>query len=248
MTEQVKRTVVVTGGSRGIGRAISLSLAGPETHIFFNYFPADDEAPKTEQMVRDAGGSATSMEVDVASAEDVKGFFEKIVDETGRIDILVNNAGITRDALLVRMKDKDWEDVININLKGTFNCTRIAAKTMMKQRCGTIINIASVVGVMGNPGQANYVASKAGIIGFTKAVARELAPRNVTANAVAPGFIDTEMTASLSDKAKEAMMSQVPLGRMGTPEDVASAVAFLASENAAYLTGQVIHVNGGMCM
>ena len=249
-----KRTVVVTGASRGIGRSICLSLASPDTQIYFNYFsPGNPEAEEaaaaeTEKLVADLGSSAVSMSVDVADAKDVEAFFEKIVDETGRVDILVNNAGITKDGLLVRMKENDWNMVLNINLKGAFTCTRLAAKIMMKQRYGRIVNIASVVGVSGNPGQANYSASKAGLIGLTKTAAKELASRNVTVNAVAPGFIETDMTAALSEKARTAMLDQVPMRRGGQPEDVAAAVKFLASDDAAYITGQVIHVNGGMYM
>ena len=249
-----KRTVVVTGASRGIGRSICLSLANPDTQIYFNYFsPGNPEAEEaaaaeTEKLVADLGSSADSMSVDVADAKDVEAFFEKIVDETGRVDILVNNAGITKDGLLVRMKENDWNMVLNINLKGAFTCTRLAAKIMMKQRYGRIVNIASVVGVSGNPGQANYSASKAGLIGLTKTAAKELAARNVTVNAVAPGFIETDMTAALSEKARTAMLDQVPMRRGGQPEDVAAAVKFLASDDAAYITGQVIHVNGGMYM
>jgi len=249
-----KRTVVVTGASRGIGRSICLSLASPDTQIYFNYFsPGNPEAEEaaaaeTEKLVADLGSSANSMSVDVADAKDVEAFFEKIVDETGRVDILVNNAGITKDGLLVRMKENDWDMVLNINLKGAFTCTRLAARIMMKQRYGRIVNIASVVGVTGNPGQANYSASKAGLIGLTKTAAKELASRNVTVNAVAPGFIETDMTAALSEKARTAMLDQVPMRRGGQPEDVAAAVKFLASDDAAYITGQVIHVNGGMYM
>jgi len=249
-----KRTVVVTGGSRGIGRSICLSLANPDTQIYFNYFsPGNPEAEEaaaaeTEKLVADLGSSAASMSVDVADAKEVEAFFEKIVGETGRVDILVNNAGITKDGLLVRMNENDWNLVLNINLKGAFTCTRLAAKIMMKQRYGRIVNIASVVGVSGNPGQANYSASKAGLIGLTKTAAKELAARNVTVNAVAPGFIETDMTAALSEKARNAMLSQVPMGRGGQPEDVAAAVKFLASDDAAYITGHVIHVNGGMYM
>jgi len=249
-----KRIVVVTGASRGIGRSICLSLANPDTQIYFNYFsPGNPEAEEaaaaeTEKMVSELGSSAASMSVDVADAKEVEAFFEKIVDETGRVDILVNNAGITKDGLLVRMKENDWNMVLNINLKGAFTCTRLAAKIMMKQRYGRIINIASVVGVSGNPGQANYSASKAGLIGLTKTAAKELAARNVTVNAVAPGFIETDMTAALSEKARTAMLDQVPMRRGGQPEDVAAAVKFLASDDAAYITGQVIHVNGGMYM
>jgi 3-oxoacyl-[acyl-carrier protein] reductase len=249
-----KRTVVVTGASRGIGRSICLSLANPDTQIYFNYFsPGNPEAEEaaaaeTEKLVADLGSSADSMSVDVADAKDVEAFFEKIVDETGRVDILVNNAGITKDGLLVRMKENDWNMVLNINLKGAFTCTRLAARIMMKQRYGRIVNIASVVGVTGNPGQANYSASKAGLIGLTKTAAKELASRNVTVNAVAPGFIETDMTAALSEKARTAMLDQVSMRRGGQPEDVAAAVKFLASDDAAYITGQVIHVNGGMYM
>jgi len=254
MIETDKRTVVISGGSRGIGRAICIALAGAGTQIRFNYFnPADPDAEasaaaQTEKLVADAGGSAVGISTDVASEDDVSEFFKKILQETGRVDILINNAGITKDGLIVRMKSEDWDDVMKINLKGAFLCTKLAAKAMMKQRYGRIINVASVVGVIGNPGQANYVASKAGIIGLTKAAAKELAPRNITVNAVAPGFIETDMTASLSDKVKEAMLAQIPLGRSGKPEDVAAVVAFLVSESAAYLTGQVIHVSGGMYM
>lgn len=254
MSDHIKRTVVITGGSRGIGRAICLALAGPGTRIYFNYFAPGNEAvekaaaDETERLVAAAGGSAAGSSVNVASKEEVAAFFEKITGETDRIDVLVNNAGITKDGLLVRMNEKDWDDVISVNLKGTFYCTKIAARTMMKQRYGRIINIASVVGVTGNAGQANYAASKAGIIGLTKTAAKELAPRNITVNAVAPGFIETDMTAVLPDKAKEAMLGQVPLGRAGKPEDVAAAILFLASEGASYITGQVIHVSGGMYM
>lgn len=254
MSESQKRTVVVSGGSRGIGRAISVALAGPESSLYFNYFnPGDPEAEElaaaeTEKLVAQAGGSAIGISTDIASDDDVSAFFERVLEETGRVDVLINNAGITRDGLIVRMKSEDWDDVLRVNLKGAFNCTKIAAKKMMKQRSGRVINVASVVGVTGNPGQANYVASKAGIIGLTKATAKELASRNITVNAVAPGFIETDMTASLPDRVKEAMLAQIPLGRSGTPEDVAAVVVFLVSEGAAYLTGQVIHVSGGMYM
>ncbi len=241
-----ERVVVVTGGSRGIGRAICLSFAEPGTRIYFNYYPEDPEAEESIKLISKAGGSAAGACVNVVSEEEVSGFFENILNEAGKIDVLVNNAGITRDGLLVRMKEKDWDAVLDINLKGTFICTKIAAKAMMKQRSGRIINISSVVGVMGNAGQANYVASKAGLIGLTKTVARELAPRGVTVNAVAPGYIESDMTAALPEKAKQAMLGQIPLGRAGQPEDVAKVVHFLASDQAAYLTGQVIHVSGGM--
>ncbi len=248
MSEPNRRTVVVTGGSRGIGRAVCLAFAGPDTDIRFNYSSAAAAAEETEKRIAAAGGSGKGMQVNVASEEEVAVFFKTILDDTGRIDVLVNNAGIARDNLLVRMKEKDWDEVMDINLKGVFNCTKIAAKTMIKQHYGRIVNISSVVGVNGNPGQANYAASKAGIIGFTKSVAAELASRNITVNAVAPGYIETDMTASLSDKAKDALIGRIPLGRIGKSDEVAGAVVFLASEAAAYITGQVIHVNGGMYM
>jgi 3-oxoacyl-[acyl-carrier protein] reductase len=252
MMEQKQRTVVITGGSRGIGRAICISFAAPDAHVYFNYFSPSDPAAEaaaaaeTEKLVADARGLAVSSSVNIAEEKEVISFFEEILDKTGRIDVLVNNAGITKDGLLVRMKEKDWDAVLNINLKGAFTCTKIAAKVMMKQRYGRIINIASVVGVTGNAGQANYSASKAGLIGLTKTAAKELAPRGITVNAIAPGFIETDMTASLSEKARNALLDQVPLRRAGQPDDVAAVAAFLASESASYLTGQVIHVSGGM--
>ncbi|MCP4346129.1 MAG: 3-oxoacyl-[acyl-carrier-protein] reductase [Desulfobacterales bacterium] len=246
MSEDSKRTIVVTGGSRGIGRAVCLSFARLGVQIYFNYSSDGDAASETEKLIAEAGGQASGMRVNVADESEVAEFFKKIISETGRTDVLVNNAGIARDGLLVRMKEKDWDDVININLKGAFNCTKIAAKSMIKQRYGRIINVSSVVGVMGNPGQANYVASKAGIIGFTKAVAKELASRNITANAIAPGYIETDMTTSMTEKAKEAMVNAIPMGRVGIPDDVAAVAVFLASDSAAYITGQVIHVDGGM--
>lgn len=254
MAKQNKRIVVVTGGSRGIGRTICISLAASDTDIYFNYFnPIDPDAEiaaaaETEKLVADAQGMAISKSVNIAVEKEVAGFFDEILEKAGRIDVLVNNAGITKDGLLVRMKEKDWDDVLDVNLKGAFLCTKIAAKTMMNQRYGRVINISSVVGVTGNVGQANYSASKAGLIGFTKTTAKELAPRGITVNAVAPGFIETDMTAVLSDKARNAMLGQVPLGRAGQPEDVAAVIAFLASESASYITGQVIHVSGGMYM
>lgn len=246
MSENPKRTVVVTGGSRGIGRAVCLAFAGPDTRIYFNCRAAADAARETERQVADAGGRATGIVADVTSETAVAELFDAALEGTGRVDVLVNNAGITRDGLLVRMKASAWDDVMDVNLKGTFNCMKAAAKIMMRQREGRIINIASLVGVTGNAGQANYVASKAGVIGLTKAVARELASRNVTANAVAPGYIETEMTDGLPEKSRNEMMAQIPLGRAGSPAEVASVVAFLASESAAYITGQVIHVSGGM--
>ncbi|MCF8080572.1 MAG: 3-oxoacyl-[acyl-carrier-protein] reductase [Desulfobacterales bacterium] len=254
MSTTETRTIIVTGGSRGIGRSICRTLAEPGAVVCFNYFnPADPEgeaaaAEETARIIADAGARAMSREVDVADPDQTSSFFKEVVEETGRIDVLVNNAGITRDTLLVRMKPADWDAVMNVNLKGTFNGLQAAGKVMMKQRSGRIVNIASVVGVTGNAGQANYSASKAGVIGLTKTAAKELAPRGITVNAVAPGFIETDMTAVLPEKVKEAMLSQVPLGRAGTPEDVAQVVRFLASDNAAYMTGQVLHVSGGMYM
>ena len=248
MAEVVKRTILITGGSRGIGRGICMAFAHADNHIYFNYSSDDKAADQTEKLVADAGGSATGQRVNVASQKEVSELVKRALDETGRIDVLVNNAGITRDGLIVRMKEADWDDVLNINLKGTFNCIKAASKIMLKQRYGRIINVSSVVGVSGNPGQANYVASKAGIIGLSKAVAKELASRNITVNVVAPGFIETDMTASLPDKARAAMVAQIPLGRAGTARDIAATVVFLASDQAAYITGQVIHVSGGMYM
>ncbi len=248
-SENQKRVVVITGGSRGIGRAIAIRMASAHTKICFNYSGQDPmDAEETMRRVADAGGSPWTARADVSSHQDVQVFVNKILEDCGQIDVLVNNAGITRDGLLVRMKEEDWDRVLAINLKGAFNCMQAVAKTMMKQRAGRIINIASVVGLMGNAGQANYVASKAGLIGLTKTAARELASRGITVNAVAPGFIETAMTAGLPEKVREAMRAQIPLGRMGTPEDVAEVVVFLASDQAAYITGQVIHVNGGMYM
>lgn len=242
------RVVVVTGGSRGIGRAICLSFADPDTRVYFNYQTGADAAEQTEKFVKEAGGFAKGVKVDVASEQEVAGFFKQVVEDAGRVDVLVNNAGITGDGLLVRMKEKDWDRVMDINLKGTFYCMKVASKIMMKQRYGRIINMTSVVGVSGNPGQANYVASKAGVIGLTKSAAQELGSRNITVNAVAPGYIETDMTQDLPEKAKDAMIDRTVLGRAGTPGDVSGAVNFLASDCASYITGQVIHVSGGMYM
>ena len=248
MTDHEQRTVVVTGGSRGIGKAICLDLAGPTTHLFFNYHSQQAAASDTEQQIAAAGGRATAIQTDVAQAEQVEAFFDQILHQTGRIDVLVNNAGISRDNLLVRMKEQEWDTVLDINLKAAFLCAKRAAKAMMKQRYGRIVFISSVVGAIGNPGQANYAASKAGLVGLAKSMARELASRGITVNAVAPGFIDTDMTAALPDKAKDAMAGLIPLGRPGTPEDVAAAVTFIVSDKASYITGQVLHVSGGMYM
>jgi 3-oxoacyl-[acyl-carrier protein] reductase len=250
MADDSKKVAVVTGGSRGIGRAIIMALAEPGLTVVFNHFdpPEDTAADETIAMARDKGCDIEGMRLDVADYVAVQEFFAGVVDRHGRVDILVNNAGITRDTLLMRMKEVDWDAVLAVNLKSVFNCTQAVARQMTKQRYGRVVNIASVVGAMGNAGQANYAASKAGIMGFTKSVARELASRNVTVNAVAPGFIETEMTAQLPEKAKEAFLAQIPLGRAGQPEDVAQVVKFLISEEASYITGQVIHLNGGMYM
>ncbi len=246
MTDNPRRTVVVTGGSRGIGRALCLAFAGPDTSLWFNYASAEDAARETERLVQSKGGSARGLKVDVRSEDDVKRFMKTVLDETGRIDVLVNNAGITRDGLVVRMKESDWDDVMDTNLKGAFLFSKLAARPMMQQHGGRIINITSMVGVTGNAGQANYASSKAGLIGLTKSLARELAPRNITVNAVAPGYIETDMTASFTDSTREHVLSMIPLGRAGSEDDVAAAVAFLASDSASYITGQVIHVSGGM--
>ena len=246
MTDAVKRIVVVTGGSRGLGRAICQAFAGPDTRIYFNYHSAENAATETENIIRDAGGSAEYEKVDVASLEAVSRWFKKIAGEAGRIDVLVNNAGITKDGLIALLKEADWDDVIETNLKGAYNCIKSVIRPMMKNRFGRIINMTSVVGAMGNPGQANYAASKAGIIGLTKSVAKELASRGITVNAVAPGYVETDMTATLPDKARAAMLEMIPLKRAGRPEEIAGVVKFLASDDASYITGQVIHVSGGM--
>ena len=244
-----KRIIYITGASRGIGRAVALRLAGPEAVVVINHFDPDESAAKeTLAGVKDRGAEGEIHYYNVADQKVVKEFLGDIIGRYGQLDVLVNNAGITRDALAVRMKEEDWDAVLAVNLKSVFNCCQVAAKAMMKKRAGRIINIASVSGVMGNIGQANYSASKAGIIGFTKTLARELAARNITVNAVAPGFIDTAMTEAMPEKAKEHVKSLIPLARMGRPEDVAEAVFFLASDAATYITGQVLHVDGGMYM
>jgi 3-oxoacyl-[acyl-carrier protein] reductase len=235
---------MVTGGAAGIGRITAENFASEGAKIAIC-----DINPEAGQAAAKALGPDASFEqVDVASTAAVSGWVDAVFDRYGQIDVLVNNAGITRDGLILRMKEEDWDAVINVNLKSVFNCIKAVSRVMVKQRSGRIVNLASVVGVMGNPGQANYVASKAGIIGLTKTVAKELGARGITVNAVAPGFIETDMTAVLSDKAKEAMLAMIPLQRAGTPQDVADAITFLASDRAAYITGQVIHVTGGMYM
>ena len=238
------KVVMVTGGAAGIGRVTAESFASEGARVAI----CDVNVEAGQEAAKALGPDASFEQVDVASSEAVSNWVDAVVEKYGQIDVLVNNAGITRDGLIMRMKEEDWDAVISINLKSAFNCIKSVSKIMVKQRSGRIINLASVVGVMGNPGQANYVASKAGMIGLTKTVAREFGARGITVNAVAPGFIETDMTAVLSDKAKEAMLSIVPLQRAGTPRDVADAITFLASDQAGYITGQVIHVTGGMYM
>jgi 3-oxoacyl-[acyl-carrier protein] reductase len=248
MISDIEQTIVVTGGSRGIGRALCAAFSRPKTAVYFNYCCPDETGDQTASQIIAAGGIARGMQIDVASEAEVSRFFKTIVGETGKIDVLVNNAGITRDNLLIRMKSDDWRKVIDVNLGGVFHCTREAARTMIQKRAGSIINITSIAGVAGNAGQANYAAAKAGIIGFTKSMARELASRAVTVNAIAPGYIETDMTSHLADGVKSEIISQIPLGRAGSPTDVAGLAVFLASDAARYITGQVIHVNGGMYM
>ena len=238
------KIVMVTGGAAGIGRVTAEAFAREGAKLAIC-----DVNPETgEAAAKSLGAEASFEKVDVANETAVSEWTDQVVKRYGRIDVLVNNAGITRDALLLRMKAADWDLVMNVNLKGAFLCSRAVVRYMAQQRSGRIVNVASVVGVVGNAGQANYVASKAGLIGLTKTVAREFAARGITVNAVAPGFIETQMTAVLSEKVKEGFLSQIPLGRAGTPEEVADAVTFLASDQAAYLTGQVLHVSGGMYM
>ncbi len=244
----IARVALVTGAARGIGQTIAVTLAQPDLMLYLNDVVPAEAAQESIREVEARGARASYLQFNVADLPQVEQAVEGIIQESGRLDILVNNAGITRDQLLVRMKEDDWDQVLAVNLKGAFNCLKAAARPMIKQHYGRIINISSVVGIMGNAGQANYVASKAGLVGLTKSVARELASRQITVNAVAPGFIETAMTQSLPEKAREAMLAQIPLNRFGTPEEVAHAVAFLASDQAAYITGQVIHVNGGMLM
>jgi len=238
---------LVTGASRGIGRAIAKALAGEGATVCLG---ARDEGKLAEAVgeIEAAGGRAVAVRLDVADRASVDAAFEAILGEHGRIDHLVNNAGITRDNLVLRMKAADWDDVLTTNLTGVFHCTQLALRPMIKQRSGRIVNVTSVVGVTGNAGQANYAASKAGVIGFTKAVAREVASRGITVNAVAPGFIETDMTAAMTEKAREAVSGAVPLGRVGRPQDVAGAVVFLCSEAASYITGQILGVDGGFHM
>ena len=242
------KIAVVTGASRGIGRAIAEKLASMGAMVVINYNGSAKKAEEVKAKIESNGQKAAVMQCNVSDYAACEAFIGEIIKTYGRIDILVNNAGITKDGLLMKMSEEDFDNVINVNLKGTFNCVRHVARQMIKQRAGRIINLSSVVGVTGNAGQVNYAASKAGVIGLTKSTAREVASRGITVNAVAPGFIETDMTDVLSDKVKEASVSQIPLGHFGKAEDVANTVAFLASDDAGYITVQVIHVDGGMVM
>ena len=246
MSEQ--RVIVVTGASRGIGRSIAVEMAGPKNHIIVNYNSSPEAAKQTAVLVDSKGGTSTTMQFSVADPGAVQTAFKQILDAHGRVDVLVNNAGIAKDNLLALMKPSEWDDVMDTNLKGAFLCSQAVIRPMMRQRYGRIVNVTSVVGVIGNAGQCNYSAAKAGIIGLTRSLAREIISRNITVNAVAPGFIETDMTLAIPQKSREALLSQIPAARCGAPEDVAAAVAFLASDAAGYITGQVIHINGGMFM
>jgi 3-oxoacyl-[acyl-carrier protein] reductase len=246
--ELAGQVAVVTGGSRGIGRAIAQMLAAMQAYVIINYVANHAAAEDSCTAIEAAGGKAAIRCFDVADAEGTEQAFNSILDDWGRIDILINNAGVTRDTLVLRMKEEDWQQVLQINLSGMYHCSKAAIRPMIRQRYGRIINITSIVGIIGNAGQVNYAAAKAGAIGLTKALAREVASRGITVNAVAPGFIETEMTQELSAQAKADLVRQIPLGRWGTPQDVADCVSFLVSSRASYITGQVIQVNGGLSM
>ena len=240
------KVALITGSSRGIGKSVAKDLASKSAFVIINYSSNEQAAQSVKDEIESKGGKCEIRGFDVSSYSQVNDEIDSIVKDHGELNFLVNNAGITRDTLLMRMKEEDWDDVINVNLKGVFNCTKAASKYMVKQKSGRIVNISSVVGEMGNPGQSNYSATKAGIIGFTKSVSRELASRNITVNSIAPGFIETDITSGLSDKVKEHYLRQIPLSRFGSPEDVSGVVSFLLSDAASYITGEVIRVNGGM--
>ncbi|MGC9931402.1 3-oxoacyl-[acyl-carrier-protein] reductase [Priestia aryabhattai] len=242
------KVAVVTGASRGIGRAVAIELGKLDAKVVVNYSGSEAKALEVVDEIKGLGTDAIAVQANVAESDSVQAMIKEAISTFGSVDILVNNAGITRDNLLMRMKEDEWDDVINTNLKGVFLCTKAVTRQMMKQRAGRIINISSIVGVSGNAGQANYVAAKSGVIGLTKTTAKELASRNITVNAVAPGFIATDMTDKLNEEVQAEMLKQIPLASFGQPEDVANAVAFLASDASRYITGQTIHVDGGMVM
>ncbi|MFH1242129.1 MAG: 3-oxoacyl-[acyl-carrier-protein] reductase [Pseudomonadota bacterium] len=249
MSNKNSRVVIVTGGSKGIGRSVAFKFGEEKARIVILHYDPDETASgETLNTLAQMGVEAESYRIDVSSFEAVSVLFKEIISRFERIDVLVNNAGITRDTLLMRMSEDAWDSVIRVNLKSAFNCTQAVMRTMVKQRGGWIVNISSVVGQIGNFGQSNYAASKAGIMGFTKSIAREVAGRGIIVNAVAPGFIDTEMTMALPEKVRENFLQQIPLGRIGKPEDVAEAIYWLCSEGARYITGQILHVNGGLYM
>ena len=242
------KKVLVTGASRGIGRAIALAMAAEGADVVVNYAGSEAAAKAVAAEIEAMGRKALVIQADISSNEAVTAMVDQVVKEMGRVDVLVNNAGITRDGLLMRMKEEDWDAVLTTNLKGVYNCTKAVIKYMMKQKAGHIVSISSVVGLAGSAGQANYAAAKAGVIGFTKAVAKEVATRGITVNAVAPGFIQTDMTAVLSEKVVEGMLQNIPQRKLGEPSDIAKAVIFLASDDANYITGQTLNVDGGMVM
>ena len=243
-----EKIAVVTGASRGIGKAIAMKFAQLGATVVINYNGSAQKAEEVKQSIIADGGRAVIKQCNVADYDACEAFIKEVIDQFGRIDILVNNAGITKDGLIMRMSEEDFTNVVDVNLKGTFHCIRFASRQMMKQRSGRIINMSSVVGISGNAGQINYAASKAGVIGMTKSAAKELASRGITVNAIAPGYIETDMTNVLSDKVKEETMKQIPLGRLGQTGDIAAASAFLASDEAGYITGQVLAVDGGMAI